>query len=314
MSPWKKYKVGKPSATKNWTNSNCCPLEKIYHVAHIETASRIFKDGRIKAGLIFDKSILNTQRILVNWLSPNHWTNGSRYGNIEFSFNFKKLCINSNYYWVEDIAYGIPACRILITDKDYSKLLPSYDPTDGDGPWFYDENNDIHYWNGDICMEFMLEKDILLNECDEIGYMKHHPTFCNNGHLICKDKGLERRKASLRFISDIVGNDLPIETNHFITKKPLGIILPKENLKEGLDAIRQRASSHNQKYSGTTTAISESAISLVHASLNFNAIGNLSEFRSIVSLFKNFDEYDKVLENIVVEKFGITAINELYYE
>ena len=76
--PWIEFSVGTPSKYRALTNSDCVPFTKVSHVAHIDTAINILKVGSLSAGLIFDESKLNTQRILVNWLSgkngqPDHF-------------------------------------------------------------------------------------------------------------------------------------------------------------------------------------------------------------------------------------------------
>lgn len=79
--------MGKPS-TKNWVENDCQSFSNISHVSHINNALNIIEDGVIKSGLVFDKSLLNTERILVVWLSPNDWggAGGFRYGNVRFNF------------------------------------------------------------------------------------------------------------------------------------------------------------------------------------------------------------------------------------
>jgi len=67
MHEWEKFKVGKPSTQKNWTEPSCQPLDCIYHVTHIRTAARVLSDGLIKSGLVYDKSKLNKERIQVVW-------------------------------------------------------------------------------------------------------------------------------------------------------------------------------------------------------------------------------------------------------
>jgi hypothetical protein len=69
-------------------------------------------------------------------LSPNDWNAGFRYGNVRFTFDWAALVANKKAYWVESIAYGVPACRILVTDTDRGAELVAYDPTVRNGPWW----------------------------------------------------------------------------------------------------------------------------------------------------------------------------------
>jgi hypothetical protein len=77
----------------------------------------IVESGLIRKGLVFDESKLNKERILVTWFSPNYWGPGYRYGNVRFDVDFESMVSGKHYYWVESIAYGIAACRILVTDQ-----------------------------------------------------------------------------------------------------------------------------------------------------------------------------------------------------
>jgi hypothetical protein len=170
---WAKFRVGALGRGNNWTAS-CKPLDQISHVSHIHTALQIFAAGKINAGLVFDESLLNKRRIQVVWLSPNDWAYGSRYGNVRLYFDWKKLVEGMNYYWIESIAYNIPACRILVTEKDYCQRFPVYDPTKGDGPWWHRKSDDAHFWNGNFCLEIMLERDISLAEIQSFDFVTHH--------------------------------------------------------------------------------------------------------------------------------------------
>src|SRR5262245_55019378 len=115
-------------------------LDEISHVVHIGHAISIVTDQKIRPGLVFDKSKLNATRTLVCWLSPNHWPEGYRYGNIKFVFDWKRLLAKENikYYWVEAIKeYNPNACRILLSQKDHSSTpgLTQFDPNIRTMPW-----------------------------------------------------------------------------------------------------------------------------------------------------------------------------------
>jgi len=126
MAPSKEWQEFKVKKTRKGAEV-CSKLEEIFHVTHLEAAHRILVDGRLHAGLVFDESRLNKERILVNWLSPNYWHRGSRYGNVQFSFDFSQLIEGKRFYWVEVMRkYRPKACRILITDEEYTGRLEEY--------------------------------------------------------------------------------------------------------------------------------------------------------------------------------------------
>ena len=56
---------------------NAVELGTVRHIAHVPHARRIVEDERIKAGLVYDESRLNTSRISVAWASTNSWAWGS---------------------------------------------------------------------------------------------------------------------------------------------------------------------------------------------------------------------------------------------
>lgn len=219
MKPeWHKFKVGELSTSRGWVNPDCQLLTTVSHVAHLETTKRIFRDGKINSGLIFDKSKLNTERILVAWLSPNHWSDGFRYGNVRFNYDWKTLIANKRYYWVESLAYGVKACRILVTEEDRSDILEEYDPTRHDGPWWFDEKNDTHYWNGNYCLEIMIENDVDIDDCLTIDFVDHHRQFCNILPLHCEDCNRTRYDAGKKLISYILSTKDKFPRTKFVEK------------------------------------------------------------------------------------------------
>lgn len=182
--PWTKFAVGLPSSKPNSVEPTCQSLTTVSHVAHVAAAARIVEDARLRADLVFDKSKLNTERIRVVWLSPNDWYHGFRYGNVRFTFDWASLVAGKKAYWVESIAYGVEACRILITDVNRGAQLAPFDPTLGDGPWWA-EAAGSHRWNGNFCLEIMLEGDLELDKVKSVDFVNHHQHGCNIDHKTC---------------------------------------------------------------------------------------------------------------------------------
>jgi hypothetical protein len=203
---WYPYRVGKPSTREGWTELDCQPFKTVSHVAHIDDAFRIFEDDEICPSLIFDESKLKTTRTSMTWLSPNTWANGSRYGNVSFEFDWKKLTEEKHFYWVEAIRYGIPAFRILVTDREPVIPLPKYRPKKGDGPLFYDPDQDIWYRNGSYTGEFMFDGALSLDECATVTFVNHHEQYCNKGG--CDNKGEEGYKCGARLLSRLMARML----------------------------------------------------------------------------------------------------------
>jgi len=84
---WETYKISDKYAE----------LATVKHIVHLPVARRIIEDGKIKSGLIFDKSRLNKTRISVTWLSANDWSHGSLYGTVEFQFSWEKLAKHKRF-------------------------------------------------------------------------------------------------------------------------------------------------------------------------------------------------------------------------
>src|SRR5271169_1272481 len=116
--------MGKRLGEQGWIHygiksNNGSPFDEVFHISHLLPSTLIIRNERIKAGLVYDESILNTKRISVIWVSPNHWVRGSRYGNVRFKFPWKDIVKRKKYYWVEAITkYSPAACRILVTNND----------------------------------------------------------------------------------------------------------------------------------------------------------------------------------------------------
>lgn len=211
--PWQEYPVGKPSDNNRWVNATCLPFSTVSHVTHIASALNILRESVIQPQLADDRSVLDTLGIRVNWLSPNDWKDGSRYGNVSLGFDWDELFKGRKTYWAGTIKYNRPACRILVTDQNYEKHLLPYDPKVGDGPWWWDHQSGVHYRNGEICLEIMLETELRLLAVKEVDFVLHHPEYCcinRNNPKSCLDCGLAAQEASARFLAGVIAEDINV--------------------------------------------------------------------------------------------------------
>ena len=199
-SVWKKFAVGEPGTNPNFTPPECRPLPTVSHVSHVSTAIRIVEDRRLRADFVSDQSKLNTERIRVVWMSPNDWANGFRYGNVRFTFDWPGLLEGKRAYWVESIAYGVEACRILVTDKDHSSMLEPYDPSLADGPWSFSMSTG-HRWNAKHCLEIMVEGDVPFTALRSVDFVKHHNSFCCVDPSACASRGVSADDAGAEFLA-----------------------------------------------------------------------------------------------------------------
>jgi hypothetical protein len=165
---WEKYKI----------SDKYMVLTTVKHIVHLPVARRIIEDGKIKSGLVFDKSRLNKTRLGVTWLSANDWSQGSLYGTVEFQYSWEKLVKHKRIYWVEAMPQYHPAAyRFLLTfDEMTSPLVTSYDPDKDDGP--LKRVNGEWRWNPDFTSEFMVADDFPISEAAGLDFVRHNQRYC----------------------------------------------------------------------------------------------------------------------------------------
>lgn len=282
---WTEFQVGPPSNSEDWFQPDCKTFDHVYHVTHIDLAWQILVDGRITAGLVYDKSKLRTERILVTWLSPNDWTNngGFRYGNVRFAFEWEQLARDMNYYLVESItSYRPTACRILATKNDYRGLLDEYDPTIGDGPWWYDAENDTHYWNGKYCLEMMLDEHLNIDDCVGVDFVDHHRHYCNVDPRNCPSRGLRLGPASTLFIAGVVAKEIELNA------------LQDDILDSAHGLLRSDLAHKDIEYRGSIIHEDRAALPQVRAVLD--SYSRLNEF-SLQELAGQFESKEELLNS-----------------
>ncbi len=302
---WVKFSVGSPSTRHNWTNRDCVPFSSLDHVTHIKTSLPILIDRRIKSGLVFDESILNQQRILVSWLSPNVW-GGYRYGNVRLRFKFNNIIENKKFYWIESIAYGVPACRILITAKKHEGLSP-YNPMKKYGPWWFDVSNEQHYFNGHYCLEFMVEDDLLVTQNVELDFVSHHERWCSinrNNPSKCSDLGLAEWHSAGLFLATVLADSINFPVQLFKNDKNDGIPRTLKYCWSGL--CFNLTEVDNVEFNGEISHKDEVAIPLSRAMCNAFAYSSIEEERAIISMFKSKKDLTKSLAKLITIHFSIS--------
>jgi hypothetical protein len=306
-SEWKKFKVSTPSTRENWTENECVPFYRVAHVSHLSPSLDIVHSGKIKSGLVFDESKLNQDRFLVSWLSPNYWSKGFRYGNIRFQFEWDRIVRDKRFYWVEAIAYGIPACRILITDNKH-KELEEYFPDRRDGPWWYDTKTNQHYFNSKYCLEFMIESDLEINRDVEIDFVSHHSQWCavnrNNPHN-CRERGMTDHEAAGLFVSAIVSRNINIRKSMFSVDNPIREGIP-DALYKGFSIIYMKlVESRSDSYHGEIEYTDDVAATLAKAAFCAYSLSNYQDIDNLRSFFKNKEHFGLALEKVIIEHFRL---------
>ena len=206
MPVWSPF-GGKLAAPPKPLDLRWSPLDRVQHVTHVTLARRIIEDGTIAPGLVGEGCLATTRR-RVAWVSPNTWGDGTRYGSVEFTFDWLPLVGTRSLMWVEPIKYGLQTVRFLLTDKpaDWSALgLVPYDPAIDDGPLQTFAGD--WYRRRDIVVEVMIDGDIPLGGCLELGFVKHHPSFCSLKRSNCAEASTTPRTPA-RILGYIIGAGL----------------------------------------------------------------------------------------------------------
>jgi hypothetical protein len=207
-SEWKQYRFD--------IDEKFSELTTVRHATHIPTARRIAEDGRIRSGLVYDQSRLNTSRISVTWVSANTWAWGSIYGTVEFQFSWRDLVDGKHIYWVEAAPYRPPAYRFLLSKEILtSPLVHKYDPSIDDGPlklvggkWF---------WNTQFTSEFMIADDLFLENTIGLDFITHSGDYCSAYGSACEDRQKQPQpyRTGGRFLAYILGHNIHIVDGHF---------------------------------------------------------------------------------------------------
>lgn len=303
MQEWEKFKVGTP-ASKGFSE-DCKPFTIVSHTCHVETALSIFDRGEIRPYLVFDESKLNDQRILVSWLSPNLWHVGYRYGNICFEFDFQRLIEGKHFYWVESIAYKIPACRVLVTEKDHRRNLPEYDPTKGDGPWWYDRSTDRHYYNGRHCLEFMFEDAIALENRREIRFVDHHNDYCSIHRFnpkSCKELGFDATRGGALLIARSVATG--INLGEMIPSLIQEDETPNDYLRFAFQKLC-RMTMRSVEFEGDLTEASPESEALAQGICSLVSFHQADAARRLASLYRSEASCEAAIASVVSQAVGL---------
>lgn len=245
----------------------------------------------------------------MTWVSPNHWSAGFRYGTVQFVFSWHDLVQHKIPYWVEVAHYNIPAVRILLTDKNYSKhsILEEYDPAQKRGPWWHDTKSDKHFFNGETCLEFMIEGDIGLQQLRSMNFVNHHHGMCSEHRTnptACNESGMQHWQASYRFVSRLIGDNLPTGNLKMVKQGASGVE-PADGLRLAWNQILVKLRNLDVAYSGSVKSGSDKRHALGMAILRAFAAGAFEEIASLVTLFASRDEVEKVCQELIAKSFGL---------
>lgn len=295
-APWKPYACVVPSKGVTGT---CTVLSTLHHVTHTDPALRILTDGKITRGLIYDESILNDSRTTVVWLSPNNWFDGSRYGCVQFTFDFSDIVSGRKIHWVEVRKYKRHAYRFIVSNQDLSKLpVAAYDPNKEDGPLRF--SNGVWYWNSTHTAEFLLDASLLLHQCKRMDFIKHHDWFCAAPGG-CDDLKSSGEKAGGRVMAFLLSRGFRIVDGTLIVTEP----------KRALSTAAERGISNiHDELSGLANGPLKAEASIdaaLRSALLQFAVGDIKLAQATVKLIGSDDLLTQRLSALVKNHFNLEA-------
>jgi len=300
----------KPSYSNENRAENFNPLTLLWHIAHINTAVRILHDGACKASLVFDEeSRLFNSRTLVTWLSPNYWTDGSRYGNVAFKIPFEKIICGKKYYWVETRNYNAIAHRFLITSLDHPELT-IYDPVADTGPWRFDPAAQVHYWDSKETLEFMLEENIPVSDFMQIETFKHHEHQCCVDTVNCGDKSTDSQDSAALFIAKVIAADVAVQPRHFTRLLPEGRY-PNAILLFAMGKFKEVIIAMPPADPAWLAAADPLAEFYIKAALHFLKPYHPAGFNAIAQSFLSKKDCFEALARVMVKKFALADASSL---
>ncbi|WP_284273981.1 hypothetical protein [Bradyrhizobium iriomotense] len=273
-----------------------------HHVTHTHSALRILEDGKINRRLIYDECSLNDSRTTVVWLSPNQWYWGSRYGSVEFTYDFKDLVKGRKIHWLEvQTGYRPHACRFLITDQDVKHLpVQLYDADREEGPLRHVDG--VWHWNDTHTGEFLLESNLWLGDCRKVDFIKHHAQLCAIGG--CAEQGKDGDGAAGRVIAYILSR------GSTAIDKPLIVTDPKKALssgvERGLSHVRMALGAISKKLNGPLKSAA-SVDPILHAALLQYALGERKAANQTTALIGSDELFRERLSTMVEAHFDLKS-------
>lgn len=294
LPEWETYACGRPKKS----NKSCQELTEVHHVVHVPEARRILEDGRIKAGLVYDKSRLQSSRMCVTWLSANTWGKGSIYGNVQFTFDWHSIVKKRHVYWVEAMTtYHPSAYRLLLTDRNItgSDHVKAYNSKTDNGP--LKRKRGMWYWNGEYTSEFMIEEDLSLDMCTKMQFINHHDQLCQSNGSSCPYLGAVPYKISATVMAFILGNSIHNADSALFPngkdRSQIDFSISNIYMKLGWDP---KSFIGGIKKSGSRQAVLRGALALYGSGQNMAA-------KKLVSLLANESIFKKALREIVAKHF-----------
>jgi hypothetical protein len=306
--PWSPYAV-KKSEKADISSKKCRQMNTIQHTTHIDSAIEILKHGRITKSRIYNHSILEERKVQVAWITANYWRNGSRYGNVAFQFNTSKFMDGKNFFWAgvnSDPKNAI--CQILVSSRDYSSYMTPYDPVVDNGPWWHDEDSNKHYFNENVVLEFMMDRDLWLKDASGINFINHHEKMCSlyeENPSNCKHINTYADEACTEFLRKVGSAGLSLgKRKHLWPIEDSVASVFSHGLARFLNSPIRKVS-----YKGKEPLGKKLAGSLARAVLHAIVIDKEDEAKRIIRLFRSEEELAEAFARIMDDCLGMNDVD-----
>jgi hypothetical protein len=254
---------------------------------------------------VWDESKLKNMRTCVSWVSPNSWANGSIYGNVRFDFNWKELVLGKKFYWVEAMpGYNPPAFRILISSNEHTGLT-RYDPRMREGPLFYDAQAEIWYRNGNFTGEFLVDEDLLLSDCQAVGFVDHHASICRKLQSRCVYLGTSGPEAGAELLARLIAANVLAPKEVFLDESIKRRCLHHEAAWAWKHL--QRSLKVNKNSRGKFTHAHPAALCLITAILHRFGLRQPKGTATLCGLFASTEELRLTLEARMIRAFRLSS-------
>lgn len=148
----------------------------LFHVTHIESAVSILQNKELCSRKIADDPRLVD--LFGIWLTPNHWRDGSFYGNIRFAFNLATIINAYQFYWIGVSEwFSERTCNFVISNRRLeSAFFHSYNIEQDDGPLRFRDGN--FEWNLSVNIHIIHDGSIKTDDLCDVVSIDHHTDKC----------------------------------------------------------------------------------------------------------------------------------------
>jgi len=184
--------------------------------------------------------------------------------------------------------------------------LAPYDPTQRDGPWWFDAASQQHYFNGNYTLEIMLERDLPLLACQSVDFVTHHREMCSIDPRSCPDQGLTATRGGAQVIAAMVARGIGVPIG-LLTRRDEQATRPNQALVTACTQLWSDLFRISRVCTGEIDLEHASAAALARALLGAYArAADGEDVRCLAALFQSNQALIHSCVMVVAEAFDIT--------